>query len=257
MVFELLKLQTMIANSAQKEYICLISKPEAMKRILALAVLALFGVTAQAQQNIHSENISEFNAIELSGKMVVELIPASTSMVDITLHNSQPNKLEWKVEDGVLSIRLKPGGGTASSADVQIHYNASISQIKVAEASLKVHEVLESPMLDIDLSAGATLTARVEGMDLSLKATGNSAANLTGNVKYYTLTAGSKSKVNSTEMSCVDTRVMASSGADVYIQAEERLQIVSETGASVYYKGEPEILRITAKMMGTINNIGK
>ena len=33
--------------------------------------------------------------------------------------------------------------------------------------------------------------------------------------------------------------------------------MTADTGAAIFYKGSPEILRSSSKMLGTINNIGQ
>lgn len=97
----------------------------------------------------------------------------------------------------------------------------------------------------------------MDATDLLLKVTGNSVANIGGNVKYYTLNASSRSKVDSRSLQCTDANVSASAGAEVYVRANERMQLSADTGASLFYAGEPVILRTSTKTMGVINFIGK
>ena len=131
-----------------------------------------------------------------------------------------------------------------------------------------VRHVVESPavglappgvgeVLSVDLAAGATLGMDVATTDLYMKVAGNSAADITGTTKYYTLFATSKAKVDSRTLEAMDVRVEAASGAEAYVCATERLQMTSDTGAAIFYRGEPSIVRSSAKMMGTINSIGQ
>lgn len=90
-----------------------------------------------------------------------------------------------------------------------------------------------------------------------MQVSGNSAVDLTGATKYYTLTATSKSKVNTRELISQSVRVSATSGSEVYVEAQERLEIASDTGATVFYRGEPVILRTATKLMGEIHSIGQ
>ena len=93
--------------------------------------------------------------------------------------------------------------------------------------------------------------------DLYLKVGGNSTADVSGTSKYLTLIAGAKSKVDCRNLLATDVRVEAASAAEAYVYVSERLQIFSGTGAAVFYKGAPEIIRSTSKMMGSINSIGE
>lgn len=225
--------------------------------MVILIGLVLMSVSVFAQQTIHSRNVDAFRKIDLAGNLSVELIRSDTAGVEIKLNNTTIEKLEWGVKDGVLAIRLKPSGsGGTSSGEVKLYYQ-DFSDLKVAKASVTVQGVLERTMLDVQLQAGATFSGAMDLKDLNLKVSGNSAANLTGAVKYFTLNASGKSKVNAREMEATDASVSAYSTAEVYVWAQERLQVSAESGGSIYYKGAPEIFRSTTKMMGTINNIGQ
>ena len=68
---------------------------------------------------------------------------------------------------------------------------------------------------------------------------------------------GAKSKVDCRSLTAEDVRVEAGSAAEVYVNVTERLQMTADTGAAIFYKGSPEILRSSSKMLGTINNIGQ
>ena len=153
-------------------------------------------------------------------------------------------------------MHLRPGGEKGASGDVKIYYD-TLSSLKISASNVSVQGTLTQGMIDVDMTAGAIFGADLQLKDICLKITGNSVANLTGSAKYGTLIATSKSKVNARLLTCQDVRVEATSGAEVYVKAVERIQIVANTGGAVYYQGEPEIFRSATKMMGTVNNIGK
>ena len=144
----------------------------------------------------------------------------------------------------------------ASSAEVVLYYD-SLQALKASAANVAVEGPVCCEVLSVDLAAGATLGMDVATTDLYMKVAGNSAANITGTTKYYTLFATSKAKVDSRTLEAMDVRVEAASGAEAYVCATERLQMTSDTGAAIFYRGEPSIVRSSAKMMGTINSIGQ
>lgn len=231
-----------------------------MKKIISVSLLLLsLCFAAFAQQSIQSDKIDTFQAIELIGNIAVELTQTEGNpAIDIKLNNTDINKLDWGVKDGVLTVRLKPNVNNSSgaNADVKLSYN-KLSRLKISGANVSIKETLNGNIMDIDMSAGATLGGGINVKDLSLKVAGNSAANLSGHTKYYTLHAGGRSKVDTRSLDAQNANVSASSAAEVYVFADERLELSAETGATIYYKGEPEILRTSSKMMGGINSIGK
>ena len=228
-----------------------------MKKFLALAVLMGIAVLpAFAQQEIRSEGSLDFSKADLSGNLTVKMIRSDTARIAIKLQDAEINRLNWGVKDGLLTVRLKPGMNGKGSADVTLYYD-SLSSVKVSGANVSVAGVLSAVMLDIDRSAGATFGAELATKDTYMKVAGNSVANVTGTTKYFTLVTGAKSKVDCRSLTAEDVRVEAGSAAEVYVNVTERLQMTADTGAAIFYKGSPEILRSSSKMLGTINNIGQ
>ena len=228
-----------------------------MKKFLALAVLMGIAVLpAFAQQEIRSEGSLDFSKADLSGTLTVKMIRSDTARIAIKLQDAEINRLNWGVKDGLLTVRLKPGMNGKGSADVTLYYD-SLSSVKVSGANVSVAGVLSAVMLDIDLSAGATFGAELATKDTYMKVAGNSVANVTGTTKYFTLVAGARSKVDCRALTAEDVRVEAGSAAEVYVNVTARLQMTADTGAAIFYKGSPEILRSSSKMLGTINNIGQ
>ena len=172
------------------------------------------------------------------------MIRSDTARIAIKLQDAEINRLNWGVKDGLLTVRLKPGMNGKGSADVTLYYD-SLSSVKVSGANVSVAGVLSAVMLDIDLSAGATFGAELATKDTYMKVAGNSVANVT------------RSKVDCRALTAEDVRVEAGSAAEVYVNVTERLQMTADTGAAIFYKGSPEILRSSSKMLGTINNIGQ
>ena len=233
-----------------------------MKKYLFLLGL-LFSVTAlPAQQSIQSHNVHGFTAINLTGNLFVELIPAESNSIDIVLTDSDLNKLKWEVDAGVLSVTLRPtqGRGVKAKADVKIYYCPSTSplnRISLTEGELYVSEPLQSPMLNITLTGGAKISAAIDAFDLEADVSGNSVASLSGEAKYLTLRATEKSKVDTRKLDSVSATVDAATGAEIFVRASERLAANAKSAAAIYYMGEPTILKSKANggMGASVHNI--
>ena len=217
---------------------------------------ALLSLAAFAQQSVKSDEGKPlvFSKAEFVGNLTVRMIRSDTARIEIKQSQSESNRLDWGVKDGNLFVKLKPGmNGKASSAEVVLYYDS----LQALKANVAVEGPVCCEVLSVDLAAGATLGMDVATTDLYMKVVGNSAADITGTTKYYTLFATSKAKVDSRTLEAMDVRVEAASGAEAYVCATERLQMTSDTGAAIFYRGEPSIVRSSAKMMGTINSIGQ
>ena len=230
-----------------------------MKKMFVTVACALLSLAAFAQQSVKSNEGKPlvFSKAEFVGNLTVRMIRSDTARIEIKQSQSESNRLDWGVKDGNLFVKLKPGmNGKASSAEVVLYYD-SLQALKASAANVAVEGTVCGEVLSVDLAAGATLGMDVATTDLYMKVAGNSAANITGTTKYYTLFATSKAQVDSRTLEAMDVRVEAASGAEAYVCATERLQMISDTGAAIFYRGAPSIVRSSAKMMGTINSIGQ
>ena len=228
-----------------------------MKKILVSIGAILFSAGAIfAQQTIRSDKISWFNTVALTGNMVVELIPADTSKINIELKDTDITKLEWGVTDSTLSVKLRPVNGTSKkgSATVVICYQV-LDNLRVSGAEVKTVDTVEGGVMQFDLSSGAKLTAAVNCKDMELKLSGNSVAQISGYAKYFTLRAALRSKADARELDSQSVLVQATANSEVYVNATERLVAETGTGASVFYTGNPQILRLSTKLGGNIHDI--
>ncbi len=214
----------------------------------------MFAVTAQ--EVIKSEQISEFKKLDFAGQLKVTLIKGDATSIEIKINNSTIDKLKWGVNNGVLSIKLKPTPSAVSSAEVTLYYK-DINAINVSEATVATQGALKASMLDISASSNASVVCELDVTDLALKASGRSAVKLAGTDKYIDIKASSSAKVDTKELNVMNAEVSASSSAEVYVYSSERINMNAATGGAIYYKGEPMIVRFSTNTMGTVNSIGK
>jgi hypothetical protein len=226
------------------------------KTFIAFCILAATVFAARGQQMINGENIADFNAVNLSGQMSVELIPADKPAVEMELHDFDSNRLTWGVTGTVLNIRVKPSGSKGGTMLVRIFYR-SVQSLAVSAADVRIGEPLRSVMLDVDLSAGARLGAALECVDVKVDATGNSAAQFTGRAEYLTVEAGQRSNVDARELETRSVEVDSRLGSQTYVWGTKRVVSHANTGGAVFYKGDPEVLRVSNFTWGTTDNIGK
>lgn len=225
-----------------------------------IAVAVLLSGMLYAQQSIKSDNVSDFKGVNMSGRLIAEMIPAEKNSISVELINSDITKFKWGVTDGILSMSLRPSQGGEAHAIVKIYYVA-LTDISISGSEVSFNEPLCSDMLTMKLSGSATVTAKLECKDLELEVVGNSALTCSGTAKYIDIRATEKSRIEATKLDAVSVNVDCATGAEVYVTALERLVAYAKTSASVFYRGEPSILKIksskVAGMGASVLNIGK
>ncbi len=66
---------------------------------------------------------------------------------------------------------------------------------------------------------------------------------VTGKAKYLTLKAVEHSRVDTRELDSVAAEVDAAAGSEVFVSASERLLAQARSGATIYHRGNPSILK--------------
>lgn len=229
-----------------------------MKKTLFFTVLAaFFTVSAFAQQSVRAEIIPAFRAISITGNVNVTLLPSQSDTCSIRAEvPGDINRFSWSVDNGTLHVRLRSTAGKDRKTAMTISYR-ELGTLVLNGAVLTAPDTLRTRQMDVNLSAGASASMTVVAEDLYLEATGNAAAALAGKVDYLTVAANMHSKIDMRDLQAESVVINAVTGAEVYVWAAYRLWAEAKSGATVFYKGEPVLLRSRTNLGGGVNNIGR
>lgn len=228
-----------------------------MKRTVITTLLLLVSAAfSYAQQTITSENLNEFTAVNMTGNVTAQLIPADTNRIEIILTDVDINKFKWNIKGTTLNVELNSGSKGKGHADVKLYYMGPLTSISISGGELSTPEPVIEDILKFSVSGGAKVTAEFDVLDLDVNVSSNSVVLLSGVTKYLTMRAGEKSKVDARQMDCVAADIDTATGAEVYVTVEERLVGNAKTSSTIFYRGKPSILKdktskMSAGMMGS------
>ena len=263
--------------SKKKSYLGLLKISIGMKRtvLLLLALLLCGVVSAQEQPSQGTANqpaavsdgaarldaivstpstewLGKFDKINISGAMQVTLIRiAETEAPKIYFDTKGSTTTKFKMEvdkKGVLNVIETVDAKRTTVTEVKIYYS-NISQLTISGANLTMEQPCEGDMFDLMVSGGATVQAIVKVKDLAMEVTGRSSVVLEGGARYLGVKV-STAKFDASALECVSAIVDASHGAEVSLQATERLEATTSTSAVITYKGKPSIVRIRSSLFG-------
>ncbi|MDE7355249.1 MAG: DUF2807 domain-containing protein [Rikenellaceae bacterium] len=229
-----------------------------MKKILLalLAVCGAFEVLAQSQNSVDSP-VEAFKDINVSGEVVVTLVRGENPAIVGHVNNAGTDKLEYFVKDSELFIRLKqPFAVTPtmrSSATVTVTYN-ELCSITSDGGTILSPGVIEAPVIVITTIGGSNINLNMDTRDVEVEST-NSVLNLSGSTEYLNIKAMAGAKINSLEMECDNVNVQAHTTAECHVNAKVRLEAKAATRGRIYYKDDPEIIKVTHKTFGTVKKM--
>lgn len=227
-----------------------------MKKFVFTAFALLLAGGAGAQNKISVGIDQPFDVIESNGKieLFVTIDPSRPASMDIDMNGNDHNLLNWEVREGTLHMKYPPKN---KSLPVIIRLNCHrLSGLTLSASSVTVETAWEAPMVTIGMSSYAKLTAGIRCKDIRAITQTNSTAILRGAAKYADFDARSKSQLDARDFEAVSLTLRATGFSESFVYGSERMIIESWDGASVFYRGEPEIFRKREGRGGTINSIG-
>ncbi len=196
--------------------------------------------------------LSPFSGLEIDGPMNVTLKRIDKSEDTRIVYDTKgdiSSKFKASVnKDGMLRVEEGFDQKRENVTDVTIYYD-SLSYVKVAHATVSFDGPLECRILDMSVTGGAAVTADVQALDTFIECTGKSSLIINGSSRYLKIGV-STAKIEAWGLNTVSSTIEASHGANVRIRSSERLEAVTSTGAKIFYRGNPGIVRGKTSLFG-------
>lgn len=229
-----------------------------MKKIMLLMATLLMAYCAQAQKDGRREWLGTFSSISLTGDMKVTLVPIEEGgqpMMIVKAEDRELSKLKYTINNkGELSVRESNNRKRLTRTEIEIHFVA-VDAIEVSGSDVEVKGTIEAPIFDVKVSNNGFFKAEIDTQDLMIKASGQSTIDIDGRARYLIADA-TVAKLDLRELETMSAEVQAAQRGEISLFCTERLAATANLGGTVFYRGNPSILRANSKLLGSsINSI--
>lgn len=229
-----------------------------MKKMMLLVAALMMAVVANAQKDTRREWLGNFSSISLNGDMKVTLVPIEEGgqpMMIVKAEDSELSKLKYTINNkGELSVRESTNRKRTVRTEIEIHF-ATVDAIEVAGSDVEVKGLIAAPIFDVKVSNGGFFKTEIDTQDLMVNATGQSTIDIDGRARYLKVD-DTMAKIDLRELETMSAEVLATQRGEVSVYCTERLSATATLGATVFYRGNPSILRANSKLLGSsINSI--
>jgi hypothetical protein len=229
-----------------------------MKKMMLLVAALMMAVVANAQKDTRREWLGNFSSISLNGDMKVTLVPIEEGgqpMMIVKAEDSELSKLKYTINDkGELSVRESTNRKRTVRTEIEIHF-VTVDAIEVAGSDVEVKGLIAAPIFDVKVSNGGFFKTEIDTQDLMINATGQSTIDIDGRARYLKVN-DTMAKIDLRELETMSAEVLATQRGEVSVYCTERLSATATLGATVFYRGNPSILRANSKLLGSsINSI--
>ena len=229
-----------------------------MKKMIILAAAIMMAFVANAQQDTRREWLGNFSSISLNGDMKVTLVPIEEGgqpMMIVKAEDRELSKLKYTINNkGELSVRESTNRKRTVRTEIEIHFTA-VDAIEISSSDVEVNGLIAAPIFDVTVSNGGFFKAEIDTQDLMINATGQSTIDIDGRARYLIVDA-TVAKIDLRELETMSAEVQAAQRGEVSVFCTERLAATANLGGTVFYRGNPSILRANSKLLGSsINSI--
>ena len=215
-----------------------------------VTLMLLCTITISTQTTI-TKNIGDFTTLKVYNGISLELIKSDVQQLVIT--GEKAEKVTIKNVRNILKVALKfPETLAKNKVSVVLYYNNKIDIIDANEGSSITAKEFKQQILEVRAQEGALINMVVEVKHLTVKSISGSVIKLTGTAKNQVVEAGNAGVYHGFNIKISNSSIVrASLGGKAEIFTGETLDAKVSFGGSIFYKGNPELLK-TKKVLGGI-----
>lgn len=199
--------------------------------------------------------INQLEEIDISNSWEVKLIKSSTSKVIIKTHQNIIDLSEITTDKNMFKISFQEQIGEVDQKTIEIYYTQHLESIDLsATANLSADDEVSLDQLDIDLSSGSRVTAKINGKSITAEASSGSSIKLNGSATILKSSTSSGSEINAADLNVKKIIASASSGSSQKLFPLKSLDAKASSGSSIKYLNTPDQIKISKSSGGSINS---
>jgi len=209
-----------------------------MKYVLtALCFFTLISLSAQEKEK---RDLSRFDEISVAQGIDLVAEKGSTNSIDLEVSRIDLEDVITEVRGGKLYVKLSRGNHRSNRVRATLTYTEELRDIEVttgAEAEFRTKIKVDD--LEVTTSTSGYVRLSVEAKTVDMGATTSGRINIDGSATEIDASATTGGSIDAFDLVASDAYARANTGADIRLNAEERLRASAGTGGSVRYMGKP------------------
>jgi hypothetical protein len=212
-----------------------------MRKLLFLTVLLASNLIV-AQTTI-SKNLGDFEKLKVYNGIDIELISSEEHKLEIT--GAKAERVKVKNSGGTLKISLKfPDLSAEGKVKIKLYFNKEIKIIDANEGATITGKDINQSQLEVKAQERAFINLVIKTKHLKVKSSSGGIIKLTGSTKNQDIDLDLYGVYHGYALTVSDsTSIRAGSGAKAEVFAGETLNAKVSFGGSIFYKGNPEVIK--------------
>lgn len=224
-----------------------------MKKILLL--IAILGCNLMFSQATITKQLGDFDKLKVYNGIELELIQSEEQKLEII--GEKAEKVKVKNNNGTLKITLKfPDLYADGKVHAKLYYNKEIKVIDANEGAVIIGRNINQTQLVVNSQEGAFINLEVKTRYLRVKASSGGIIKLEGSAKNQDIDVNLYGIYHGYGLNTTDkASIRAGSGAKAEVAIEKTLYAKVSFGGSIFYKGNPEVIKDKKTAGGIIKKV--
>ncbi|WP_299123385.1 head GIN domain-containing protein [uncultured Winogradskyella sp.] len=206
------------------------------------------GNVVSAERNISSE----FSSIKVSQGLDLYITQSTDVELSIEADENLHDLIMTEVENDVLRIYSTENIRRATSKKVMLNIT-DISAIKATSGSdVYATNTIEVDELELNTTSGADMELSVKTQTLNCHSTSGSDIKLSGTTDMLIAEATSGSDIKASDLKAKNSKVKATSGADISVNTSKEITARATSGGDIKYSGNPEKVNKSDSSSGSV-----
>jgi hypothetical protein len=223
---------------------------------------ALLAQTVINDLHVEKRNVSGFKGIEVATGIRLTLTHGNVEEVAVSAAETEfRDRIVTKVENGILKIYYESKKDAINRKNERKDLKAYVSY-KILDhleantgALVDIDGTLTAPSLKINANTGARINGKISADNLKVDQNTGSVISLSGKTEQLEAEGSTGSKFECEDLVSNNCNVKVSTGARIWVTANNHLSAKANTGGNVKYKGEPAVKEIKKGTGGTVSKI--
>lgn len=222
-----------------------------MRKII-IPFFLIFSFVVVGQTPI-TKNLGDFSILKIYNGIRVNLVKASAPKIIITGKNA--DRVKVKNNNGTLKISLKfPNILAKKDINVTLNYTKQMRIIDANEGASITCKNLRQNQVEIKAQEGSFINISLQTKHLTVKSVTGSVVKLSGATDNQRVTVRNSGIYHGYNMKTKGaTIVNATLGGKAEVSVKKTLEAIARVGGSVFYKGNPEVLKDKKSLGGVIS----
>lgn len=221
--------------------------------ILLTMITLLISLPLFAQTSSESRSLETFNAVRVANSIEAELVKGDVNQIEITASGIDPDRIETRISNRILSVQVKGSNIGSSSIKAKITYINDIDELSAAtSARIFVKDVLNSNQVKLSAATSSYIEAKVNAQKLTLDASTKAKIFVVGTAENLDLNVFTDAEIDGTDLEVETAQIRGNTAGRANFTVNKSIEGRAATAAKIYYEGDPSLIDVRTNTGGAI-----